>query len=236
MHKTHGDGEHAAMRIMGLSGLGLGAVSLTPIITHALSPLGSQAWSASEFAINSCGSAVPVGWASDVANVVSQMPAIGPTLAAGGPATIATAAGLAIAGMVFGHFLDKHSKPGGFPWGKALRWGLLITSTLVAAPMILSGATMGLTFLGAYFGVGAFSSLASTFGTLGTSSAFSGAAMAKGSAAIMGVHALTCVLPMGLSGFLLGKKPEENAKPMPLLQPGGQLQGKLVLPVRAQAA
>lgn len=213
------------MRWMGYGGLAAGAIALTPIITQAVAMQGGAAKALAQSAISSCGSGIPSGWAASIAEGIGQVPLVGGALAAGGYATIGASAALAIGGMLFGNYLDKQTPPEGFPWGRVVRWGCLITSALVAAPIVLSGLSMGLTFLSSYaavYGYSAISSLAafasSTFGTLGVSGALTGSAMAQGSAAMMTVHALTCALPIGASVFLFGKKrPADEVRSMPTL-------------------
>lgn len=239
LHASHGQTEHQLMRWMGYGGLAAGAIAMAPIVTKAVAPNGLAGVIASG-AINFCGSAVPTGWAADIAGVIGEIPVVGTALAAGGFATIGTAAGLALGGMLLGNYLDKHAKPDGFPWGKLVRWGCLITSALIAAPMVLSGLTMGLMFLGQYFGIDGLAGFASsTFGTLGTAGKLTGTAMAQGSAAMMGVHALTCALPLGASAFLLGKKETpEQPKQLPQLHlpPLRQYDGRVTPPRPLQLA
>lgn len=227
------------MRWMGFAGLGAGAIALSPILANALAP-GTLLQAAASSSISYCGSAMPTGLAAGISTIIGQVPVVGTALAAGGIATIGTAAGLAIGGMLLGNYLDKHHKPGSLPWGRIVRWSCLVTSALIAAPMVISGLAMGLSFIGQYLlfnGVDAGGSLIgfaqSTLGTLGTSGAFSGTAMAQGSAALMGVHAITCALPLGLSGFLLGKKPgNDQPQKLPSLQlpPLRQHDGRVTQP------
>lgn len=248
LHATHGDTEHKIMRGMGYLGLGAGAIALAPVVVNAVAAQDGLTYAAARGAIVSCGGSMPTGWAAGINEGLAQVPLVGTALAAGGFATIATAGGLAIGGMLLGNYLDKHQKPDGLPWGKIIRWGCLITSALVAAPMILSGLTMGLAFIGQllYFnGVDMGASLMNfarnTIGTLGTSGALTGTAMAQGSAAMMVVHALTCALPLGLSGLFLGRRKEEEApKELPSLHlpplPGRELDGRVMQPHRLQMA
>jgi hypothetical protein len=239
LHASHGQTEHQLMRSMGYGGLAAGAIAMAPIVTRAVAPNGFAGVIASG-AINFCGSALPTGWAASIAELVGSVPLVGATLAAGGFVTIGAAAGLAVGGMLLGNYLDKRAMSEGFPWGKVVRWGCLITSALIAAPMVLSGLTMGLMFLGQYFGIDGLAGFAtSTFGTLGRAGELTGAAMAQGSAAMMGVHALTCALPLGASAFLLGKKETpEQPKQLPQLHlpPLRQYDGRVTPPPLLQLA
>lgn len=55
---------------------------------------------------------------------------------------------IGVGGAMLGDYIHRHyDKKGQIPWGKVIKYAALATSALIALPSILSGISMGLTFL-----------------------------------------------------------------------------------------
>lgn len=230
--RSHGAIEHAAMNVLTGAGIAGAGLAVLPII-GGLFPSTSGAGVASALTFSWCGLGA-TGWAEGAQGMVKAIPGVGETLAAGGWAAIGASAGLVLGGLMLGKYIDERTPKGGFPWGSVVRWGLLATSALIAAPMILSGVSMGLMFLSNLLPAagaigGALSAAAATVGTVGASAMLPASTMAATGAGMSMLHALTCLLPLGLFGFLSTQKKEEVAGvPPQLILPERALDGRLV--------
>ena len=221
--------EHSALKVLSWSGLATAGLALSPVVLPAVTSSSAVAIAGAE-AVRFCTSGVGSGLAGAAANFLGQIPLIGSTVAAGGFATAAMSGGLAMGGMLLANYLDKRTEQGAFRWGAVIRWASLTTSILIALPAILPAISMGAMFFASVFSSSALYSAALAIGSLGgagASSAVGGAASAAGLAAL---HAVTCALPLGLTGFFLGQK-EEPKKPMPQLQLPALTDGRLMQPM-----
>jgi len=136
--------------------------------------------------------------------------------------------------MWLANTIDKRTPKGEFRWGSVIRWAALTTSILIALPAILPAISMGLMFFSSLMGSAALASAATTIGSLGAAGAMSGAGSALGAAGLAGVHALTCALPLGVTGLFLGQK-EEKQTPEPRLSTPARYDGPMqpLAPLRA---
>lgn len=218
----HKPWEHTALKVLSFSGLTTAALALAPVLfSKANGSLGI----ASAEAITFCTAGGAKGAAGSVAGFLE--PLVGTSIAAGGFTTAAVSGTIAIGGMWLANYIDKHTEKGAFRWGAVIRWASLATSVLIALPAILPAIGMGLTFFGSLFGVEMLRDAAFLAGSLGSAGAMSGISTGLGAAGLAGVHALTCALPLGVTGLFLGKKEE---KPLPRLQLPVITEGRVMQP------
>ncbi len=145
------------------------------------------------------------------------IPGLGVSIAAGALTTIAASAFIGIGGMMLANWMEKHEKDDGkIHWSKIIRWTSLATSILVSLPSILTGISIGVTFLAAVlsplWGSYAATAMQSTLGaTSMTMGAAEGAGALSGFAAML-PHLFTCgpaLLPVVLAMFG-GKKHDSH--------------------------
>jgi len=171
-----------------LSAFGIGGNALTQITTI-------------------CGvtSATSSGLAGAINGMLAEVPGIGSTLAAGGWSSALASGGIGIGGTLLGNYIHKkYDQEGGIQWGKIIKYAALATSLLVALPSVLSGVTMGLTYLAFLAGGAAVAS--SVYGAASASLGLSGAAAGlSSSAGGLLPHLVTCgaaALPATGAAFL----------------------------------
>lgn len=133
------------------------------------------------------------GLAGAANNLLDMIPLVGSTLSSGGMIPAATSGIIGIGGMLLSNYLGKrHHKASDVKWAKAIKYAALTTSILIALPSILTGISVGLTYLAAFAGAGAIgsalSSLAAAIGSTGAMS-MSTAGVGIGSAL---THLITC--------------------------------------------
>lgn len=206
--------EHAGLKLLSWAGFATAGLAVLPALFNGANGMSGLA---SASAISFCGSGLPSGWAGDVAGMLGEVPLIASSLATGGIAAVGISVGIAVGGMWLSNYVDKHTTEGAFRWGSVIRWASLATSVLVALPMILPAISMGTMFLGTLWGVPSLQAAASTIGSLGNTGAMAGVSSAMGATGLALAHAVTCALPLGLSGFILGSEGNEAQKPMPKL-------------------
>lgn len=157
---------------------------------------------------------------------LSAIPEIGTTLAAGGWINAAASGVVGIGGVLLGNYIQKHyDRDGQIPWGKIIKYAALATSLLIALPSILSGLTIGLTFMASLTGSAVFTgqvagALSSTLGLMGNINL---ATMGAGIASLL-PHLMTCgaaLLP-AMGALMLDKphtKVEQPRHVAPMVQP-----------------
>lgn len=139
---------------------------------------------------------------------LSHVPLVGEFLSSGGWGSALVSGAIGLGGTILGNYVSKHyDRPGQIPWGKIIKYAAITTSLLIALPGLLSGISMGITFLAMAFGnasiaSSAYGAMASTFGFMGP------AAMGAAGSGIGGLvsQAMCCgavVLP-ALSTFFMG--------------------------------
>ncbi len=153
------------------------------------------------------------GLAGLVSRGLGAIPGVGGTLAAGGWGAIAATSLIGIGGVLLANWMEKHEDPTKFHWSKVIRYGSLATSMLISLPAILTGVSIGITFLSSLF-----ISQASTFNALtaGLNSTIGSANMAIGASsggsvlATLLPHLLSCgagILPVSLAYFMNRQPP-----------------------------
>ncbi len=133
------------------------------------------------------------GLAGGVNSLLESIPVIGETLAAGGISTALTSGVIGLGGVLLGNYLDKSQKnydAKQIPWGKIIKYTALATSLLIALPSILTGISVGISYIASLMGAGSsvIPFLANTLG------AVEGMHMANAGAGIGGMltHLITC--------------------------------------------
>ncbi len=223
----HKPWEHAALKTLAAGGLATAGLALAPVVLPTVIANPNVAVAGAN-AISFCTSGAGEGLASSAAALLSQIPIVGNYIAVGGIATAAISGGLAVGGMLWANYLDKHTRKDEFRWGSVVRWAALSTSILIALPAIIPAISMGTMFFGLLAGSTVLTEIAFSLGSLGAAGAASGMSTALGAAGLAGVHALTCALPLGAAGFFLGQKEE---KPMPKLQLPALADGRVTPPL-----
>ncbi len=191
------------------------AIMLAPHILPAMG-IGSAALAEeSMWVLHTGAEAGGTGLAGAISGALGSVPVIGPQLAAGGLFNAAATGIIGVGGVLLGNYIEKREDGSKrFRWGKALKYGALITSAIIALPTILTAIGSGLVYLSTLVGSASFTSsvvgfISSTIGTMGGA----GHAMMgfSGIAAVI-PHILTCgvsVLPAALAYTL----PDQPLKP-----------------------
>ncbi len=134
-----------------------------------------------------------VGIAGGINSLLSNIPYIGEMLSSGSMATTAASGIIGIGGILLGNYLEKkHHKEDGISWGKIIKYTALTTSILIALPSILTGLSVGLTYLASFAGAGVISSaLASAASAIGSIGSMNVAAAGAGIGSAL-THIITC--------------------------------------------
>lgn len=144
---------------------------------------------------------------------LGSVPGIGSALTAGGWVSILAPGVIGIGGAWLGNYVHTHyDRHGHIPWGNVIRYASLATSFLIALPSLLSGVSVGLTFLAFALGgvpaaYGMVNALYNTVGFMGKTSVVAAGGGLSGLAA----HLLTCgtaLLPAG--AMLMGNHPAKT--------------------------
>ncbi len=196
--------------------VGAGLTTAVVAAPHVLPLIGVGNAAMANEVVMQCSSAgfAETGLAGAINGLLSSIPGIGSSLAGGGWIAAAASGGIGIGGVLLGNYVHKHhDKPGHIQWGKIIKYAALATSMLIALPSILSGVSMGLTYL-AFVTAGAAAALSvstattSTLGMMGTVQA--GTAMAT-----FAPHIMTCgaaALPAVGSLFLAKKQDKTHTQ------------------------
>lgn len=227
-HAQHGT-EHSGLKLVGIGAVG--GVIAAPYILPAIG-VGSSFMTKQIVTICQTSAGNGIGLAGVVNGGLSAIPGIGPTLAAGGWANAFTSGIVGIGGTLLGNYIEKHyDREGHIPWGKIIKYAAITTSILVALPSLLSGISMGLTYLAFAFGGAAAAStvsgaVGSTLGLMGGINVVSAGAGLSGLLA----HVVTCgaaALPI-VGTLWMGHKPKDTPQlPKALTQGPLQLEGRL---------
>jgi hypothetical protein len=194
-HEHHSDGP--ATKKTGLpvkAGIAASGIIVTPYIADLVNP---GAGIVEEITVALHGTGLGNGLAGGFNALLNSIPIVGETLAAGGVATAASSGIIGIGGVLLGNYIEKrqaasHSGQNKTNWGKIIKYAALTTSMLIALPSILTGLSVGLTYLASLGGVSMASS-AATFlsGTLGSIGAMEVVTAGAGISSIF-THLLTC--------------------------------------------
>lgn len=155
-----------------------GALATTALVAapYALSALGLGPPDLSDQIMSYCGKEPEgSGLAGLLTRTATGIPGIGQYLGAGTWISLLFSAGFGIGGVVLGNYIHQHfDKPGSIQWGKIIKYAGIATSALIALPSLLSGITMGLTFItflaNSEAGMGLYNFLSSTLGIIGSAS------------------------------------------------------------------
>ena len=233
----HKPWEHTLLKMMSWGGLATAGLALAPAIAAQFPATGVGGTAIG--AIASCTSGEPRGLAGFAYGLLKDV-GFNETILSGGWATAGISGGIAIGGLLLANYLDKRTTQGEFRWGSVVRWLALTTSMLIALPAILPAISMGLNFFGGWLGSEGLKGFGTDIGSIGLKSAAalaggpgaSGASAAIGAAALAGIHALTCALPLGITGFFLGQKEEpKKLLPLPELQLPALGDGRVMSPL-----
>ena len=153
------------------------------------------------------------------------IPVIGLTLAAGALTTILASATIGIGGMMLANWMQKREKPSDkIHWSKIIRTVSLTTSILISLPSILTGISIGITFLAdlinSQWGNQAAYAMSSDYGLGAISMAAGGQ---TGAGALSGLsaalpHLISCgaaILPIGVAALIKDKPHAANDMPEP---------------------
>jgi hypothetical protein len=221
----HKPWEHTALKVLSWTGLGTAGLALAPLVFPQFS---LNAVPASANAIARCIKGEPSGLVKPIYDAFEGT--VGASLISGGWPTALVSGGLAVGGLWLANYVDKRTEQGAFRWGSVIRWAALTTSILISLPTILTAMSMGINFFSFWAGSEGPSALGSAIGSLGAKGAASGMGAAASAAGLASIHALTCALPLGITGFFLGQK-EEPKKPTPILQLPALNAGRLTPPL-----
>lgn len=167
--------------------------------------------------INLCSrSAQATGLAGTLSRALGAIPGVGPYLIAGTWSSVLASAGIGIGGLLLGSFIGrKFDHAGGIHWGAVIRNAALATSILIALPGLLSGLSIGLTFLSYTLGNSAVA--ASVFGVTNATLGMLGSSTASGIFTSVGSfmpHFLSCgiaALPALATVFAAHKTTSDSA-------------------------
>ena len=159
------------------------------------------------------------GLAGFINGGLSHIPFIGNALAIGGTGlaaytSIITTVGIGIGGMLLANYFEKRevNQPNDcIKWSKIIRYASLATSILIALPSILTGLSIGISFLAYSLGTMHFGN--QVLGLMDVTLGSAGATASAGSLAAATLpHLLVCgaaLLPV-VGSFLLGKSSEQS--------------------------
>ncbi len=213
-HAEHNDTTHAHRSLWPLIALGgIGAVIAAPYILPTIYS-GSQA--AAQAAIDIFHThgvaATGSGLAGALQSGFSQIPGIGESLASGGWAAITATGVIGIGGVLLANWMAKRETATDFHWSKVIRYTALTTSILIALPSLLTGISVGLTFLVSLLPV-SFSVVNGLVGGLnGTLGSAEMAASAGGTGLIAAAipHLVSCgaaIVPLSVAYALKHERP-----------------------------
>lgn len=171
--------------------LGLIAVAAAAIAApYVLPVLGIGTPMLASAAVNLC-STTTGGLTQMLEETLSGIPVVGTYLGNAGWASSITSGVIGIAGVLVGEYIHRHyDRKGHIQWGSIIKYASLATSMLIALPSILSGISMGITYIAGLFGNDA---LFAARDVLAPTLGFSGIKMAA-PAGLAGLapHLLTC--------------------------------------------
>ncbi|PZP83597.1 MAG: hypothetical protein DI582_10700 [Azospirillum brasilense] len=161
----------------------------------------------------------PEGLAGVLHQGISSIPLVGGMLAAGGIGSILATGGIGIGGVLLAKWMEKHENPhASIRWSTVIRGAALVTSALIAMPSLLTGLTVGLSFLAMTFAPQISSAAISLFtSTLGVAAGHSGAGAVAASLPHLVLCGATAIPVVGsmLAGRHRSMAPEENQTPAP---------------------
>lgn len=174
----------------------------------------------SELALRALSALHGTGLGNGLAGVINTglnaVPLIGPALAEGGSATALATGAVGIGGALLGHFVEKHDDGSSrIRWGRVIKYSALVASSLIALPSLLTGISVGVTYLFAAFSSVELTSQALTFmaNTFGSMGAMNIAASGVGGVAAALPHLLACGAPLVPAVLSFGLAARKEAAP-----------------------
>jgi hypothetical protein len=194
-HEGHNHEEHSnslGHNLLLASGVGTAAVVAAPYIGNFFGIGNSlmEVMMPSVAGVTGFHSATGLALAAN--NFLKSVPLVGETLAAGGLEAAAISGVIGIGGMFLGNYIQKnYDVEGQVPWGKIIKYTCLATSMLIALPSLLTGISVGLSYLAGFTPfLPEFSTIiAGTLGSMGMTHGAATGAMGMGS---LLVHFFTC--------------------------------------------
>ncbi len=190
-NSKHNHNEHWLHNILLKTGLATSGLIVTPYIGEALN-IGSTTVPEIMHSFHGMGHAT--GLAGGIDSLLSSIPVVGEWVTAGSFGAAITSGVIGIGGVFLGNYLEKNAgtnNPDQIHWGKIIKYTALATSLLIALPSILTGISVGITYLASLFGAAGavIPALAASIGTAGEMHS-----MATASAGIGSVlsHLITC--------------------------------------------
>lgn len=209
---SHHDNSSSRYLLAGIATTG--AVILAPYVLPAI---GIGSYTSTDNLLGIC-SRASSGLASIIHDGIQSIPSLGANLLQAGWQSSLALGAIGVGGVLLGNYLEKHyDKKGHIPWGKIIKYTALATTILIALPSILSGLSIGISFLASLannpgFSKGVLDFAQSTFGMI------SNAGLPSVGAGIAGLipHLLTCgaaLLPTAGAIFLSNRSSHESQKP-----------------------
>lgn len=216
----HHNSESSALSVSSvLTGLAVGGavigagIILAPHVLPALgvgttTTMADSMWAfhnyeaSAELAISKAG----IGIAGNINHLLAAVPFIGEKLAADGILNAAASGAIGIGGMLLGNFIaEREDGTKAIKWGNVIKYAAIATSALISMPMLLSGLSLGITYIAMFIGQraitdGAVNLLTLTIGVSGAKMGSTFLGLSGLSAAVP--HLLTCgvgLLPAALS-------------------------------------
>lgn len=167
------------------------------------------------------------GLAGGINKALNYIPLVGPTLAEGGIWSMVATGIIGIGGTLLGKHMEHDAQTeAARKLGKWIRYGALATSLLIAMPSILTGISVGITFLSQFFttSVDTISTVMTNMkGSLGAMGSMTALTPTTNLLSISLPHLLTCgmaIIPTALAIFM-GTPPKKEAAPEPVEEKHG---------------
>lgn len=188
----HSHHNHKLHDLMLKSGIAASGVIVAPYIGDALK---LSSTSVHDIMHSLHGGGYGTGLAGGINSMLASVPVIGETLAEGGIATAGTSGLIGIGGVLLGNYIEKHrkdedkDKPN---WGKIIKYAALTTSALIALPSILTGLSVGISYIASLAGAeAAASAIGAVSGTIGAIGEMNHMSAAGGIGSML-THIITC--------------------------------------------
>ncbi len=220
----HGNEHHTSRWLTRLALGGLvttGVVIAAPYVLPALG-VGSAAMAQeSMWVLHNAADVGGSGLAGLAGGLLSKLPLVGETLAAGGLYNALATGVVGIGGVLLGNYIARRedgSKK--IKWGNVIKTAALIASALIALPTVLTSLGYGIIFLSTLAGdiAVANSAIEIVGSTIGTMAGMDGAMFGASGLAAAVPHFITCgasIIPaaLGLSMFRASRRREKQSPP-----------------------
>ena len=212
---NHFEVSHWLSRLVFGGALLSAGIVLAPYVLPAIGIGSAEVAEETMFVLHGCIDTGGTGLAGFLNRGIAQLPLVGSSLAAGGLATALTSGGIGFGGLLLSHLLEKREPQGTrFHWSKVIRYAALATSALIAMPALLTGLSVGVSFLATL--TGNYEFILSTVGlmskTLGVAGGMGAMTELSGLAAVA-PHFFTCgagLIPSVLALFFGGRNKDKK--------------------------